>query len=157
MTFPCVFKFLTKKTSTFDDFSLCFQVSDKKHKEKTSKVDVFSLSFGLNFEDEGAKMQLQIGFGLILYQVHSRNNKRTNSISTLGFVSALPCFRFCACSHVSASTSFLLMASILGKKNLLTSYTTIPEKSSNKRYVLQILKRILDFEISRFKAFSALL
>ena len=35
-------------------FSLCFQVSDKKHKEKTSKVDVFSVSFGLNIEDEGA-------------------------------------------------------------------------------------------------------
>ena len=53
MTFPCVFRFLTK-TSTFDGFSLCFQVSDKKHKEKTSKVDVFSVSFVLNFEDEGA-------------------------------------------------------------------------------------------------------
>ena len=24
MTFPCVFRFLTKKTSIFDDFSLCF-------------------------------------------------------------------------------------------------------------------------------------
>ena len=24
MTFPCVSRFLTKKTSTFDDFSLCF-------------------------------------------------------------------------------------------------------------------------------------
>ena len=46
--------FLTQKTSTFDDFSLFFYVSDKKHKAKTSKVDVFSVSFGLNFEDEGA-------------------------------------------------------------------------------------------------------
>ena len=54
MTFPCVFRFLTKKMSTFDDFSLCSQVSDKKHKEKSTKVDVFSVSFGLNFEDEGA-------------------------------------------------------------------------------------------------------
>ena len=25
-----------------------------KHKEKSSKIDVFSASFGLNFEDEGA-------------------------------------------------------------------------------------------------------
>ena len=54
MTFPCVFRFLTKKASTFDNFSLCFQVSDKKHKEESLKVDVFSVSFGLNFEDEGA-------------------------------------------------------------------------------------------------------
>ena len=52
----CVLRFLTKKTSTFDDFSLCFYVSDKKHKEKSSKVDVFLESFGWNFEDEGAKI-----------------------------------------------------------------------------------------------------
>ena len=38
MTFHCVFRFLTKK-----------------HKEKSLKVDVFSVSFGLKFEDEGAK------------------------------------------------------------------------------------------------------
>ena len=41
----------SEKTSTFDDFSLSY----KKHKENSSKVDVFWVSFGLNFEDKGAK------------------------------------------------------------------------------------------------------
>jgi hypothetical protein len=39
ITFPCVFRFLSLETY--------------KHKEKSSEVDVFSESSGLNFEDEG--------------------------------------------------------------------------------------------------------
>ena len=33
---------------------LIFKIQSKKLKEMSSKVDVFSVSFGLNFEDEGA-------------------------------------------------------------------------------------------------------
>ena len=50
MTFPCVFRFLTKK-----------------HKEKTSKVDVFSVSFGLNFEDEGATYKTSVKLNIFHY------------------------------------------------------------------------------------------
>ena len=71
MTFPCVFRFLTQKTSIFDDFSLCFYVSYQKdinfswlflvflgfwQKTQGKVIERWKnlVSFGLNFEDEGA-------------------------------------------------------------------------------------------------------
>ena len=52
MTFPCVFRFL----------SCVFWFLSS---EKSSKVDVFSMSFGLNFEDEGViTSALVFGWGL---------------------------------------------------------------------------------------------
>ena len=47
---PLVFKIQSEKTSIFDDFSLCFQISQLRNLKTQGKVDVFSASFGLNFK-----------------------------------------------------------------------------------------------------------
>ena len=59
MNFPCVFRFLCRGILGF------LAQKPKKHKEKSSKVDVFSVFFGLNFKDEGAR-------GLQINEIHYR-------------------------------------------------------------------------------------
>jgi hypothetical protein len=61
MTFPCVFRFLSLETY--------------KHKEKSSEVDVFSESSGLNFEDEGVIWECFINWKLSILGPNTGNQQ----------------------------------------------------------------------------------